>query len=47
MGSTGELKAFNRTFREARKPDPSLRYVDYLEARKPAMLEALANDALK
>jgi hypothetical protein len=34
MGSTGELKAFNRAFKEARGADPSIRYIDYLEARK-------------
>jgi hypothetical protein len=41
MGSTGELKAFNRAFKDARKVDPSIKYVDYLEARKAVMLEAL------
>jgi hypothetical protein len=37
-GSTGELKAFNRAFKEARKVDPSIRYFDYIQARKAAML---------
>lgn len=44
MGSTGELKAFNRAFKEARKVDPSIRYFDYLHARKAAMLEAMARE---
>jgi hypothetical protein len=38
----GELREMNAAFKEARKVDPSVRYVDYLEARKAAMLEALA-----
>jgi hypothetical protein len=29
MGSTGELKAFNRAFKEARRVDPTIRYFDY------------------
>jgi len=41
MGSTGELQAFNRVFKEARAVDPSLKY---LEARKAAMLETLARE---
>jgi hypothetical protein len=41
-GSTGELKAFNRAFKDARKVDPGIRYFDYIHARKAAMLEALA-----
>ena len=28
MGSTGELKAFNRAFKEARRADPAIRYFD-------------------
>jgi hypothetical protein len=43
MGSTGELKAF----KEARKVDPSIRYFDYIHARKAAMLEALAREATR
>lgn len=42
MASTGELKAFNRALKEARTVDPTIRYFDYLEAKKAAMLEALA-----
>jgi hypothetical protein len=42
MGSTGELKAFNRAFKDAKRVDPSIRYFDYIDARKAAMLEALA-----
>jgi hypothetical protein len=45
MGSTGELKAFNRAFKEARKAEPGIRYFDYLEARKAAMLEAMAGSS--
>jgi hypothetical protein len=45
MGSTGELKAFNRVFKDARKVDPTIRYFDYIHARKAAMLEALAREA--
>jgi hypothetical protein len=44
MGSTGELKAFNRAFKDARRVDPSIRYFDYIHARKAAMLEALARE---
>jgi hypothetical protein len=40
MGSTGELKAFNSAFKEARGLDPTIRYFDYIYARKAAMLEA-------
>src|SRR5258708_38914288 len=44
MGSTGELQELNAAFKAARQTDPSVRYVDYLEARKAAMLEALAKE---
>jgi hypothetical protein len=47
MGSTGELKAFNRDFKEARRVDPSIRYFDYIHARKAAMLEALARETAR
>jgi hypothetical protein len=30
MGSTGQLKAFNRAFKQARKVDPAIRYFDYI-----------------
>jgi hypothetical protein len=46
MGSTGELKAFNRAFKEARRVDPTIRYFDYIHARKAAMLEALARERI-
>jgi hypothetical protein len=42
MGSTGQLRENNQAFKAARSVDPSLRYADYMEARKAAMLEALA-----
>jgi len=47
MGSTGEIKAFNRAFKEARRVDPSIRHFDYIHARKAAMLEALAREAMQ
>jgi hypothetical protein len=42
MGSKGQLREINQAFKAARSVDPSLRYADYMEARKAAMLEALA-----
>ena len=42
MSASGDLRDLNQAFKEARKADPSVRYVEYLEARKAAMLEALA-----
>jgi hypothetical protein len=41
-GSPGELQELNAAFKEARKVDPTMKYADYLDARKAAMLEALA-----
>lgn len=35
MGSTGELRELNAAFKAARLGDPSVKYVDYLKARKP------------
>jgi hypothetical protein len=46
MGSTGELREFNRAFKDARKADPSIRYFDYIHGRKAAMLESLSREAL-
>jgi hypothetical protein len=46
MGSAGELREFNRAFKDARKVDPAIRYFDYIHARKAAMLEALARTSL-
>jgi hypothetical protein len=43
MGSTSELRTFNRP-QAARAVDPSIKYVDYLEARKAAVLETLARE---
>jgi hypothetical protein len=37
----GGLREFNAAFKAARAADPSLRYADYIEARKVGMLEAL------
>lgn len=42
MGATGELKEFNQAFKAARKADPSILYVDFLNAKTFAMLETLA-----
>jgi hypothetical protein len=42
MKDGGEMKAFNRAFKEARKVDPTIRYFDYLHSRKAALLEKLA-----
>jgi hypothetical protein len=42
-GSAGELREINQAFKAARSVDPSLRYADYIGARKAAMLEALAH----
>ena len=36
MASTGELRKFNRAFKEARAVDPSIRYFDYIHARNGA-----------
>lgn len=44
MGAAGELRELNQAFKEARKVDLSIRYVDYLEGRKAGMLEALAKE---
>jgi hypothetical protein len=41
--NAGDLREINRSFKEARAVDPSIRYADYLDARKAAMLEALAS----
>lgn len=42
MQRSGDLAGFNREFKEARKADPNLRYADALQARKAAMIEAVA-----
>jgi hypothetical protein len=39
--NNGDLREMKAAFKAARTADPSLRYADYLEARKAAMLEAL------
>jgi hypothetical protein len=44
--STDDLRELNAAFKKARKAEPSMRYVDYLEVRKAATLEALAQNAL-
>ena len=40
--SPDELQEINAAFKAARKVDPGVRYADYLDAKKAAMLEALA-----
>jgi hypothetical protein len=47
MAGTGEFKAFNRAFKEARRVDPSIRYFDYIHARKAAVLETLARETTR
>jgi predicted transcriptional regulator of viral defense system len=42
MQHNGGMKELNRAFKAARKVDPSLRYYDYLHAKKASMLEAMA-----
>ncbi|MFZ5712971.1 MAG: hypothetical protein ACOY3N_09040 [Bradyrhizobium sp.] len=42
MKSKGELRDLNQAFRAARLIDPSLRYEAFMEAKKAALLEALA-----
>lgn len=42
MKASGQLADFNRDFKAARKVDRTLRFHDYLHARKAAMLEAIA-----
>lgn len=36
------MKEINRAFKSARKDNPSLRYYDYMHAKKASMLEAMA-----
>ncbi|WFU44109.1 hypothetical protein QA640_17650 [Bradyrhizobium sp. CB82] len=43
MKSKGELRELNQSFKEARAVDPSLRYSEFMEAKKAALLEALAS----
>jgi hypothetical protein len=45
MSATGEMREWNRECKAARAADPSLRYFDFIEKRKVAMLEALAQAA--
>jgi hypothetical protein len=40
--SNGELREMNAPFKAARAVDPSMRYQDFVHAKKTAMLEALA-----
>jgi hypothetical protein len=47
MAASGELRELNAAFKAARQVDPSVRHVDYLDARKTAMLGALAREAAR
>jgi hypothetical protein len=40
--NNGDLREMNAAFKAARAADPSLRYPDYIDARKASMLESLA-----
>ena len=40
----GGMREFNAGFKAARKAEPSLRYFDYLHAKKASMLEAMARE---
>ena len=42
MQHNGGMKELNRAFKAARKAVPSLRYFEYLHAKKASMLEAMA-----
>jgi hypothetical protein len=45
MKGNGGLKEFNRSFKQARKASPSIRYQDFLHVRKASMLEEMAREA--
>ncbi|WP_027553554.1 hypothetical protein [Bradyrhizobium sp. Cp5.3] len=45
MKSKGELRELNQSFRAARAADRTIRYADFFEAKKAALLEALAKRA--
>jgi hypothetical protein len=47
MQATGELRKWNQAFKAARAAEPSLRYADYLEARKAAMVESIAHQGAR
>jgi hypothetical protein len=42
LQNTGGMKELNRAFKAARAADPSLRYYDFINTKKMAMLEAIA-----
>ncbi|SFH69833.1 hypothetical protein SAMN04487925_10154 [Bradyrhizobium sp. cf659] len=42
MKLKGQLRELNQSFKAARAIDPSLRYADFFQAKKAALLEALA-----
>jgi hypothetical protein len=45
MQHNGGMEELNRAFKAARKVDRSLRYFDYLHAKKASMLETVAREA--
>lgn len=45
MKESGDLRDLNRAFKEMREVDHSIRCVDYVEAQKALMLEAVARGA--
>lgn len=42
LQTQGALREINAAFKAARAVDPSLRYADYIQAKKAAMVEAMA-----
>jgi hypothetical protein len=45
MKQTGELRDMNSAFKAARSVDPSIRYANFMNAKKAAILESLARRA--
>jgi len=45
MKQAGELREINAAFKAARSVNPSLRYVDFMNAKKAAILESIARGA--
>jgi hypothetical protein len=45
MAAAGEMRDWNAAFKEARKADPSIRYQEFVQARKAGMIEEVARRA--
>ncbi|MGY3501680.1 hypothetical protein [Bradyrhizobium sp. USDA 4471] len=45
MKQAGELREMNAAFKAARSADPSIKYVDLMNAKKAALLESIARRA--